>query len=44
MGCGRFLLNRYAVVLDRLGDEEGARAARLNAYAMGLGQGGKGAN
>jgi hypothetical protein len=35
---------RYAVVLERLGDETGADAARLTAHALGLGQGGKGAH
>jgi len=32
---------RYAVVLERLGDHDAADMARKNAYAMGIGRGGK---
>ena len=35
---------RYAVVLERLGDHVSADVARRTAYALGIGQGGAGAN
>lgn len=35
---------RYAVVLQRLGDGNAAEIAMRNSYALGIGQGGKGAH
>ena len=35
---------RYSAVLERLGDQDQAYAARKNAHVLGIGQGGRGAH